>query len=127
MVVENNNLLNIKNKDNNSSPSSFSFSSFSLAVLDSYSERDFSKVNLDFKGDLNLDLKQLNLLLLSNKKTFPQFPITLTLNIPINRSFFDILGTNFSTNEHSTDHCLFNYNGVLYCYVYNNIDLLILY
>jgi hypothetical protein len=76
-IVENNNLLNIKLKnDNSSSSSSSSLTSFSsstlsfiLTVLNYHSLRDFSNVNPDFRDELNLELQQLSLLLLSNQKT----------------------------------------------------------
>jgi hypothetical protein len=44
--------------------------------------------------------------------------------VPINHPFVDLIGTNFNRNDYSTNRCLFNYNGVLYCYVSDNIDLL---
>jgi hypothetical protein len=55
---------------------------------------------------------------------FPLFDDHVNLNISINNLFVNDLGMNFSRNEYSTDRCLFNYNGVSYCYVYSNVDLL---
>jgi hypothetical protein len=93
-------LLSIKTKDKNSSSSSSS-SSFSFStVLDSYSGRDFSNVNKQFKDELNL-------------------------NVPINHPFVDLIGANFNRNDYSSNRCLFNYNGIMHCYVYNFLDLLI--
>jgi hypothetical protein len=54
----------------------------------------------------------------------PLFDSYVNLNLPINNLFVNDLGTNFSRNEYPTNRCLFNYNGVQYCYVYDNIDLL---
>jgi hypothetical protein len=54
----------------------------------------------------------------------PLFDDDVNLNIQINHLFANLIGTNFSRNEYYTDRCLFNYNGVLYCYVYDNIYLL---
>jgi hypothetical protein len=55
---------------------------------------------------------------------FPLFDDHINLNVLITNLFVNDLGMNFSGNEYLTDRCLFNYNGVAYCYVYNNIDLL---
>jgi hypothetical protein len=124
-VVENNNLLNIREKDNNSSSSSFpSTFSMTLAEFHSFSGRNFSNVNSHFKDEFNLDLQEPSLLLLLNKKTLPQFTTTVSLNVPIDHPFVNILRTDFYHNDYSTNRCLFDYNGVLYCYIYNNKDLL---
>jgi hypothetical protein len=123
IIVDNNNLLNIKNKDNNSSSSSSSFLSSSI-ILTSRSERDFSNVNPKFKDELNLDLNQSKLVHFIKEKIVPLFDDNVTLNVPTNYPFVDLIGTNFNRNDYSTNCCLFNYNGVLYCYIYDNIDLL---
>jgi hypothetical protein len=101
---------------------SSSFSSLVFAVLNSHSGRDFSNVNPKFKDELNLDLNQTKLT--RNQKMFPLFDDHVNLNLPINNLFINGLGTNFSRNKYSTYRCLFNYNGISYCYVYDNIDLL---
>jgi hypothetical protein len=93
-----------------------------LTVLNSYLGRDFSIVNTDFRDELNLGLQQFNLLLLLNQKTLPQFITKITLNISINNPFLEVIGTNFIRNDYLSNCCLFNYNTVLYCYIYDNID-----
>jgi hypothetical protein len=55
---------------------------------------------------------------------FSLFDDHTNLNVPINNLFVNNLGTNFSRNEYATNRCLFNYNGVSNCYVYDYIDLL---
>jgi hypothetical protein len=59
-----------------------------------------------------------------NENIIPQHNTNITLNVPIDHPFVNIIGTDFYENEYLTNRCLFNYNGVLYCYVYDNIDLL---
>jgi hypothetical protein len=93
-----------------------------LAEYTSYSGRNFSNANPDFKDEFNLDLQELNLLLFSNEKTLSQFTAKVILNVPTDHPFIDI-GTNFYHPPYSTDCYLFDYNGVACCYVYNNIDL----
>jgi hypothetical protein len=95
-----------------------------LSEFNSYSGRNFSNVDSNFKDEFNLDLQQPSLLLLLNEKTLPQFTTTISLNVPTDHPFVGILGTNFTRNDYSTNRCLFDYNGVLYCYIYNNKDLL---
>jgi hypothetical protein len=93
----------------------------SSIILTSHSKRDFSNVNLKFKDELNLDLNQTKIP--KNHKMHALFDDHVNLNVPINNRFVNDLG-NFSRNEYPTDRCLFNYNGVAYCYVFDNIDLL---
>jgi hypothetical protein len=59
-----------------------------------------------------------------NKKIVLLFDNHVNLNIPINHLFANLIGINFNRNDYSTNRCLFNYNGVLYCHVYDNIYLL---
>jgi hypothetical protein len=119
MIVENNNLLNIKYGGNNSSSSSSSSSpSFSS------SSRDFTYVYRIFREELNLDLHQPNLAHFVNQKIAPLFTTNVTLDLKQNHQFVNYIDTYFYRNEYFTDRCLFDYNGVLYCHVYDNIDLL---
>jgi hypothetical protein len=63
-----------------------------------------------------------------NEKIIPLFNTNISLNLPVDYLFINVInviGTNFYRNEYFANRCLFNYNGVLYCYVYGNIDLLI--
>jgi hypothetical protein len=93
-------------------------------TLTSYSRRDFSKVNTQFKDENNLDLKQLKSIHFSIQKIFPQFATYITLNIPINHPFVEIIFINFQRDSFLSNQWLFNYNAVFYCYVYDNVDLL---
>jgi hypothetical protein len=63
-----------------------------------------------------------------NEKIIPLFNTNISLNLPADYLFnnvINVIGTNFYRNEYSANRSLFDYNGVFYCYVYGNIDLLI--
>jgi hypothetical protein len=117
-------LLNIKTKSNNSSSSLSSFLSFSKPLI-SFSLRDFSNINKDSEDEYNLNShQQLNLIHLMNEKIFPLFNANISSNVPVNHPFINVIRTTFYKQKYSIDSCLFNYNGILYCNVYDNKDLL---
>jgi hypothetical protein len=61
------------------------------------------------------------------EKIIPQHNASISLNMLVDNLFFDTVGIIFYKNKCSSNCCLFNYNQVLYCYVYDNKDLLVLF
>jgi hypothetical protein len=59
-----------------------------------------------------------------NQEIVPLFNDHISLSVPGGHDFANDIETYFYRNESFTGRCFFDYNGMMYCHVYNYLDLL---
>jgi hypothetical protein len=95
-----------------------------LSEFHSFSQRNLSNVDPNFKDEFNLDLQEPNLLHLKNERIYHLINPAISLDTPNDHQFINEIGTTYIKTEYFSNVYLFDYNGVLYCHINNNADFI---